>query len=94
MLSLPSMVIVLSPASFSTLFLSCPPQKYDSFYPQRYAIQMMTYIDFNGLAIVVVVDDGLTALFDFQCVLRTETTDDLDVVRHDAKKGLEWAARC
>lgn len=49
---------------------------------------MKTYIDFYGLAIVVVVNDGLTALFDFQCVLRTETTDDLDIVGHGAERRL------
>lgn len=62
--------------------------KNDSLYPLWFGIQMKTYIDFYGLTIVVVVDDGLAALFDFQCVLRTETTDDLDIVGHDAERRL------
>lgn len=41
-----------------------------------------TYIYFYGLTIVVVVNNRLTALSDFQRVLGTETTHDLDVVRH------------
>lgn len=44
-----------------------------------------TYIDFYGLTIVVIVDNRLTALSDFQRVLGTETTHDLDVVRHGVK---------